>query len=94
MIWIILISVGLVGVGAILWKLNDGDRELINLLCIALWTIVALFWVTMAIAWPKVYYERMAKIQEYNALLEREAMNKIQSGDITNVNPDILPEGL
>ena len=39
-------------------------------------------------------YSAQPLIQEYNALLEREAMNKIQSGDITNVNPDILPEGL
>jgi len=38
-------------------------------------------------------YSAQPLIQEYNALLEREAMNKIQSGDITNVNPDILPEG-
>jgi hypothetical protein len=39
-------------------------------------------------------YSAQPLIQEYNALLEREAINKIQSGDITNVNPDILPEGL
>lgn len=38
-------------------------------------------------------YSAQPLIQEYNALLEREAMNKIQSGDITKVNPDILPEG-
>jgi hypothetical protein len=39
-------------------------------------------------------YSAQPLIQEYNALLEREAINKIQSNDITNVNPDILPEGL
>jgi len=39
-------------------------------------------------------YSAQPLIQEYNALLEREAMNKIQSGDITNVNPDMLPEGM
>lgn len=39
-------------------------------------------------------YSAQPLIQEYNSLLEREAMNKIQSGDITTVDPDILPEGL
>lgn len=39
-------------------------------------------------------YSAQPLIQEYNALLEREAMNKIQSGNITNVNPDLLPEDL
>ena len=38
-------------------------------------------------------YSAQPLIQEYNALLEREAISKIQSGDITNVDPDILPEG-
>jgi hypothetical protein len=38
-------------------------------------------------------YSAQPLIQEYNSLLEREAMNKIQSGDITTVDPDILPEG-
>jgi len=38
-------------------------------------------------------YSAQPLIQEYNALLEREAINKLQSGDITNVNPDMLPEG-
>jgi hypothetical protein len=37
-------------------------------------------------------YSAQPLIQEYNSLLEREAMNKIQSGDITTVDPDILPE--
>ena len=38
-------------------------------------------------------YSAQPLIQEYNALLEQEAINKIQSGDIINVDPDILPEG-
>jgi len=38
-------------------------------------------------------YSAQPLIQEYNSLLEREAINKIQSGDILNVNSDILPEG-
>jgi len=39
-------------------------------------------------------YSAQPLIQEYNALLELEAINKIQSGDIINVNSDLLPEGL
>jgi hypothetical protein len=40
-------------------------------------------------------YSAQPLIQEYNSLLEREAMNKIQSGDIINVDPGVpLPEGM
>jgi len=40
-------------------------------------------------------YSAQPLIQEYNSLLEREAMNKIQAGDITNVDPGVpLPEGM
>lgn len=39
-------------------------------------------------------YSAQPLIQEYNALLEREAMKKIQSGNIINASPDSLPEGM
>jgi len=40
-------------------------------------------------------YSAQPLIQEYNSLLEREAMNKIQSGDIINVDTGVrLPEGM
>lgn len=39
-------------------------------------------------------YSAQPLIQEYNALLEREAMKKIQSGNIINASPDLLPEGM
>ena len=40
-------------------------------------------------------YSAQPLIQEYNALLEREAVNKIQSGDIINVDAGVrLPEGM